>query len=89
MHCTHTRAVHWLLPVGLHDAGDLVDLGVDAPCNDEVCDLCVQELDADVKGRGHRLQRHALVALKELRLSRGGEGKYVADGRGTESEQGH
>ena len=72
MHCTHTRAVHWLLPVGLHDAGDLVDLGVDTPRNDEVGNLCIQELDADVEGRGHGLQCHALVALKELRMSRGG-----------------
>ena len=56
----HTSAAH------LDDAGHLVDLAREAPADNELCEVRVEQRHRDAKRGGHRGERDRLVADQEL-----------------------
>ena len=60
-------------PVGHDGSGDLVDLGREPARGNEPGQLQVEELGADPKGRGHRLEGDGLVRVEELAVSENDE----------------
>lgn len=61
------QCLPWQSPAGLHDAGNLVDLGGQAAGSNETCQFLIHKVWPDAKCCRHGAQLHAFVRLQELR----------------------